>query len=66
MATLMLVNVALFLPVVVGGCFAAWLGWRLTAPDARGNDGWQGPPRWWRPPVRPSGPAGPNDLARSA
>jgi hypothetical protein len=66
LATLMLINVALFLPVLVGGCLAAYVGWRLATPDGDGNDGLQHRSPRWRSPVPPSGPAGPNDLARSA
>lgn len=62
MTNLMLLNVALFLPAVVGGCLAAWLGWRLTRPD---DGGWTRPSDWHAP-VVPTGPAGRDDLARSA
>jgi|GEM_PF-6815348 len=62
----MLLNVALFVPVVVGGFLAAWIGWRLTRPDDdAGDGGWSRAPGW-RSPVVPAGPAGRNDLARSA
>jgi hypothetical protein len=60
----MLLNVALFMPAVVGGFLAAWVGWRLTRPD-EGDGGWSRPPDWHSP-VAPTGPAGRDDLARSA
>lgn len=59
----MLLNVALFLPAVAGGCLAAWLGWRLTRPPDDG--GWTRPSDW-RSPVVPTEPAGRDELARSA
>lgn len=72
MASVLVVNVALFLPVVAGGVVTSWLGWVLAG---RGGDGEGGgglqtvlspadPPRPW--PVEPGGSAGPDELARSA
>lgn len=72
MTHVVVLNVALFVPVVLGGLAASWLGWMLAG---RGEDGDGGsglrrvsspispdPPR----PVEPRVSAGPHDLARSA
>jgi hypothetical protein len=67
----MLLNVGLFLPVVVAGFAASWLGWKLAGSDDDAGDGGskieQRPltPQWPSP-VSPRGAAGPHDLARSA
>jgi hypothetical protein len=70
--SVLILNAALFLPVVLGGIAAGWFGWVLAG---RGGDGDGGgglqtdvlpvqPRRPW--PVAPRGSAGPDDLARSA
>jgi hypothetical protein len=71
MTTLLILNVALFLPVVLAGLAASWVGWKLAGPDDRraggGGGGAERPfrPRWPSP-VEPTRSAGPDDLARSA
>ena len=72
MTGLLIVNLALFLPVVVGGIAMSWFGWTLAGRHGEGNGGGgrrlergsvEPLPQW---PVRPGGSAGPDDLARSA
>lgn len=68
---LLILNVGLFLPVVVGGLAASWFGWKLAGSDSDPGDGGSkiesGPlaPRWPSP-VPPRDAAGRRDLARSA
>jgi len=69
----LIVNVALFLPVVLGGVATSWFGWVLAGragDGAGGGDGDGGleselsPLNPW--PVGPCWRSGPDDLARSA
>ena len=72
MTSVLLLNVALFLPVALGGIAASWFGWLLAGPggDGRGGGGLElefppvHPHRPW--PVKPRASAGPEELARSA
>ena len=72
MTSVLLLNVALFLPVALGGIAASWFGWLLARPGGDGGGGGgleiEFPPvhphRPW--PVEPRANAGPEDLARSA
>ncbi len=73
MAHVLILNVALFVPVVLAGAVAAWVGWVLAGPDSERNDdsggaggGGVGRTPRWPSPVVPTGGAGPDDLARSA
>ncbi len=69
--SVLLLNVALFLPVVLGGIAASWFGWLLAGPGGDGGGG--GGLELEFPPVHPCRPwpvearasAGPEDLARS-
>jgi hypothetical protein len=68
---LLILNVGLFVPVVLGGLAASWFGWKLAGSDGDDGEGGSkidnGPltPRWPSPvPLRDA--AGPRDLARSA
>ena len=72
MTQLLILNVALFLPLVVGGLAASWFGWKLAGSDSDAGDGGSKmengrplAPRWPSP-VFPRDAAGPRDLARSA
>ena len=65
MAHVVVVNVALFLPVVAGGAAASWFGWMLAGRGDDGDGGTSVRPDWPSP-VVPCGGAGPDDLARSA
>jgi hypothetical protein len=64
------VNLALFLPVVIGGIAMSWFGWALAGrggeDDAGGGGQSERGPAAAAVPVGPSGSAGPDDLARSA
>ena len=72
MTTVLIVNLAIFLPVVVGWIAMSWFGWMLAGRggDSDGGGGRRSergpvqPP--WPSPVKPGGSAGPDDLARSA
>jgi hypothetical protein len=72
MTQVLLINVALFLPVVAAGVLAAWFGWNLAGrdgADGAGGSGVSGPPPKgsdWPSPVSPRGEASRDDLARSA
>jgi hypothetical protein len=75
MTHVLLINVALFLPVVAAGVVAAWYGWNLAGRDATDGAGGAGgsgvsepPPTGsdWPSPVSPRGGASRDDLARSA
>jgi hypothetical protein len=72
--SVVILNVALFVPVVLGGIAASWFGWALAGrggdDDGDGGRGLQTEfspirprPPW---PLAPCGSAGPDDLARSA
>jgi len=67
--SLLIVNVALFLPVVLGGIATSWFGWVLAGRGGDG-DGDGGPESELSPlnpwPVGPCWMSGPDDLARSA
>ncbi len=67
MAHVLILNVALFVPVLIAGAVAAWFGWTLAGGGADSGDGGEGvvPPEWPSP-VTPMGGVGPDDLARSA
>ena len=70
--SVLILNVVLFLPVVLGGIAASWFGWVLAGRGGAGDGGAAlqtpflaaDPRRPW--PVAPRGSAGPGDLARSA
>jgi hypothetical protein len=69
--SLLIVNVALFLPVVAGGIATSWFGWVLAGRggdgDGDGDGGFESefsPLYPW--PVGPHRRSGPDDLARSA
>ena len=67
--SLLIVNVALFLPVVLGGIATSWFGWVLAGRggDGDGDGGLESelsPLNPW--PVGPCWMSGPDDLARSA
>ncbi len=67
--SVLILNVALFLPVVLGGIAASWFGWVLAGRggDGGGGGGLQSELSPLHPcPVEPCGSAGPDDLARSA
>ena len=67
--SLLIVNVALFLPVVAGGIATSWFGWVLAGRggDSDGDGGLESersPLNPWS--VGPCRRSGPDDLARSA
>jgi hypothetical protein len=72
MTQVMLINLALFLPVVAAGAAASWFGWKLAGSGAGDGGGGLGaseprlPDPHWPAPVRPRHGVGRDDLARSA
>lgn len=70
MTQVLIVNVALFLPVVAAGAVASWFGWTLAGRGETDDGGGPGnlrpPDPNWPSPVRPGHGVGRNDLADSA
>jgi hypothetical protein len=65
-AHVVILNVALFVPVVIGGVVASWFGWMLSGRGEEDGSGGSKVDPGWPSPVEPRGGAGPDDLARSA
>jgi hypothetical protein len=73
-ASLLLLNVGLFLGAAVAGAVPAWFGWMLTGRSANGSETGDGGSTVTAHPTPPHLPApsgrfcaaGPDDLARSA
>jgi hypothetical protein len=72
MTQVLVINVALFLPVVAAGVLAGLFGWNLAGRDGTDGAGGSGVPEPpptgsdWPSPVGPRGEASRDELAQSA